>query len=189
MRPLRSASMAALRFCGVTPAAFRILPASLSFSSASANSRRSTVTKAIARLLAGLFGRIENAGRARDRDKLALRRRPTLSAACRARLRPPARPARELPPERSIRPAANPSGSSSRTFSRCSVANCWWPSRRAKDCADCTKPRARSVYFSKFIVVLPRPMTAPDISGSPKAARPDIMWVRLLQFEEGNGLI
>ena len=45
MRPLRSASMAALRFCGVTPAWLRILPASLSFSSASASSSRSTVTK------------------------------------------------------------------------------------------------------------------------------------------------
>src|SRR5262249_33181858 len=30
-------------------------------------------------------------------------------------------------------------------------ANCWCPSRNASDCADCTNPRARSVYFSKFI--------------------------------------
>ncbi len=37
--------MAALRFCGVTPALAKILPASLSFSIASASSRRSTVTK------------------------------------------------------------------------------------------------------------------------------------------------
>src|ERR1043166_9715626 len=37
--------MAALRFCGVTPARARILPASLSFSIASASSSRSTVTK------------------------------------------------------------------------------------------------------------------------------------------------
>ena len=43
---------------------------------------------------------------------------------------------RELPPERSISPAASPSGSSSKTFRRCSGANCWWPSRSASDCAD-----------------------------------------------------
>ena len=45
MRPLRSSSMAALSVCGVTPALARILPASLSFSMASASSSRSTVTK------------------------------------------------------------------------------------------------------------------------------------------------
>src|SRR3977135_4457050 len=37
--------MAALRFCGVTPAPERIFPASLSLSSAIASSSRSTVTK------------------------------------------------------------------------------------------------------------------------------------------------
>jgi hypothetical protein len=36
--------MAAFRFCGVVPALLRILPASLSFSMASASSSRSTVT-------------------------------------------------------------------------------------------------------------------------------------------------
>ena len=45
VRPLRRASMAALRFCGVTPARDSALPASLSFSTASASNRRSTVTK------------------------------------------------------------------------------------------------------------------------------------------------
>ena len=44
VRPLRRASMAALRFCGVTPARARILPASLSLSRASTSRRRSTVT-------------------------------------------------------------------------------------------------------------------------------------------------
>src|SRR6267143_474590 len=44
------------------------------------------------------------------------------------------------------------SGSSSSTLSRCSGANCWCPSRRARLCADWTKPRARSVYFSKSMV-------------------------------------
>ena len=44
VRPLRSALMAAFRFCGVTPALLKILPASLSFSTASASSSRSTVT-------------------------------------------------------------------------------------------------------------------------------------------------
>jgi len=37
--------MASLSFCGVTPAEARILPASTSFSTTSANSSRSTVTK------------------------------------------------------------------------------------------------------------------------------------------------
>jgi ATP-dependent Clp protease ATP-binding subunit ClpB len=45
VRPLRNASMAALRFCGVTPAVARILPASLCRSSARASSRRSALTK------------------------------------------------------------------------------------------------------------------------------------------------
>ncbi|MGY3426976.1 hypothetical protein ACVWZW_007480 [Bradyrhizobium sp. F1.13.4] len=45
VRPLRSASIAALRFCGVTPPLARIAPASLVFSSARPSSSRSTVTK------------------------------------------------------------------------------------------------------------------------------------------------
>ena len=46
--------------------------------------------------------------------------------------------------------AASPSLSSSKTLSMCSDENrC--PSRMASDCADWTKPRARSVYFSIFI--------------------------------------
>src|SRR5580704_12858594 len=52
-------------------------------------------------------------------------------------------------------PAASPSGSSSRTLSRCSGENCWCPSRCASDWADCTKPRLRSVYFSKFMFFVP----------------------------------
>src|SRR5690606_12610998 len=40
---------------------------------------------------------------------------------------------------------------SSRTFSTWPGASWGCPSRIASDCADCTKPRARSVYFSKFI--------------------------------------
>ena len=53
------------------------------------------------------------------------------------------------PPARWISPAAMPSGSSSSTLRRWSGPNCWWPSRKARLCAACTKPFARSVYFSK----------------------------------------
>jgi len=45
VRPLRKASIAALRDCAVTPALASALPASLSFSMARASRRRSTVTK------------------------------------------------------------------------------------------------------------------------------------------------
>src|SRR5258707_10509945 len=40
-------------------------------------------------------------------------------------------------------------------FRSCSGENCWCPSRTASDCADWMKPRARSVYFSIFIVLFP----------------------------------
>ena len=77
--------MAAFRFCGVTPALARILPASLSFSSASASSSRSTVTKlspafsaifsALSNSRAVAGGEIDLAGaRARDLRHLAERR-------------------------------------------------------------------------------------------------------------------
>ena len=67
-------------------------------------------------------------------------------------------------------PAASPSGSSSRTLSRCSGANCWWPSRSARLCADWTKPRARSVYFSKSIV------SSLGLSLSPRGADGTSSW-------------
>ena len=58
----------------------------------------------------------------------------------------------ELPPERSIKARRQPFRSSSKTLEvDRSGANCWWPSRRAIDCADWTNTLARSVYFSKFI--------------------------------------
>ena len=107
---------------------------------------------AVAGLLGDLLGLIEHARRGRARDRAGRRRRRRLSAFWRARPRRAASASRERPPERSISPAARPSGSSSRTLSRCSGANCWCPSRSASDWADCTKPRARSVYFSTFMV-------------------------------------
>ena len=63
VRPLRSASIAALRFCGVTPAWARILPASLSFSSASASKQPLDGDEAVA----GLLARPSRPGRTRAR--------------------------------------------------------------------------------------------------------------------------
>src|SRR5262249_3000459 len=60
--------------------------------------------------------------------------------------------AASFPPAALIRRAARPSSSSISTFSRCSGVNCWLPSRRASDCADWMKPRARSVNFSISII-------------------------------------
>ena len=54
-------------------------------------------------------------------------------------------PRADLPPARSISPAAMPSGSSSSTLRICSGVNCGWPSRIAMVCAACRKPCARSV--------------------------------------------
>ena len=59
--------MAALRFCGVTPARARILPASLSFSSASASSSRSTVTK-LSPAFSAIFSAWSNSARGRRRE-------------------------------------------------------------------------------------------------------------------------
>src|SRR4029077_1633766 len=142
--------MAALRFCGVTPAFFKILPASLSLSSASPSSSRSTVTNE-SPAFSPAFSAASNTRASAGARWSAPAPPPSTfgrfaSAASTAR-----KTSRELPPARSISPLAKPSGSSSRTFSRCSGANCWCPSRKASDWADCTKPRARSVYFSRFI--------------------------------------
>ena len=124
VRPLRSASMAALRFCGVTPALARILPASLSFSIASASSSRSTVTK-LSPAFSAIFSALSNTPRGRRREiDLAGAAARHLRHLAERRLDAAQAPARELPPERSIRPAARPSGSSSRTFRRCSGVNC-----------------------------------------------------------------
>ena len=40
--------------------------------------------------------------------------------------------------------------------------NCWCPSRSASDWADWMKPRARSVYFSRFISDLLDRRTGPE---------------------------
>jgi hypothetical protein len=68
--------MAALRFCGVTPALARILPASLSFSSATANKSRSTVTK-LSPAFSAIFSALSNsrAGRRRQIDLAGARAR------------------------------------------------------------------------------------------------------------------
>ena len=100
--------MAALRFCGVTPALARILPASLSFSSAMREQQPLDGDEAVAGLLRDLLGVVEQPrGRGCEID-LAGARRPTPSASCRAPLRRRPAPARELPPERSIRPGGQP---------------------------------------------------------------------------------
>ena len=104
----------------------------------------------IARLLGDLLGVVEHARRRRREIELAGaralhfrqfgERQLDLPQAPRANCRPPCRSGR---PHR-------PSSSSSSTFRRCSGVNCWWPSRSASDCALWTKPRARSVYFSRI---------------------------------------
>ena len=58
------------------------------------------------------------------------------------------------PPARAIRFDASPCSSSISAFSRCSGSTRWLFSRSAIVCAACTKPRARSVNFSKFMSCL-----------------------------------
>ena len=80
--------------------------------------------EAVAGLLAGLLGGVEHARQRRVEIDLAGAAAGDLRPLGERRLDRLQAPARELPPERSIRPAASPSGSSSRTLSRCSGANC-----------------------------------------------------------------
>jgi hypothetical protein len=67
----------------VTPALARILPASLFFSSASASSSRSTVTK-LSPAFSPAFSAVSNTRARPDRDRLGRRRRRKLSGAWRA---------------------------------------------------------------------------------------------------------
>ena len=91
--PCATVSMAALRFCGVTPALARILPASLSFSSAIASSSRSTVTK-LSPAFSAIFSALSNSRAVAGCEiDLAGARRPTPSASCRAPLRRRSAPA------------------------------------------------------------------------------------------------
>ena len=108
MRPLRRSLIAALSVCAVTPALARILPASAPFSSASATSSRSTVTKESPALSRDLLGVVEQPRGGRREIELAPRPSPAPSAACRARVRPAASASFERPPALSIRPAREP---------------------------------------------------------------------------------
>ena len=152
--------MAALRVCAVTPALARILAASAPFSSARATSSRSTVTKNRSPSRRA-FPRCRTGARWSAPDKAGPRPRLALLAVFRARLRLAASASRERPPALSIRPAARPSSSSRRTLRICSGVNCWWFSRIASDWALWMKPRARSVYFSRFIIFPSGPGPAP----------------------------
>ena len=167
MRPLRSASIAALRFCGVTPALAQDLAGLVVLLDREREQQPLDGDEAVARLLAGLLGGVEHARERRLEIELPGPAAFDLRDAWRAPPRPRSAPRASARRSGRSGPPPSPSGSSSSTFSRCSGANCWWPSRRASDCADCTKPRARSVYFSMFILYLPRPVPA-----APKA-RPD----------------
>jgi hypothetical protein len=60
VRPLRRLSIAAFRFCGVTPPFRRMLPASPSFSSVNPSNNRSTVTK-LSPALSAAFSAASNA--------------------------------------------------------------------------------------------------------------------------------
>ena len=64
----------------------------------------------VAGLLAGFFGGVENAGQRRRQDRSGRRRRRELSASWPSAASTACKAWRELPPERSIRPAASPSG-------------------------------------------------------------------------------
>ena len=65
----------------------------------------------------------------------------------------------------------------------CSGVNCWCPSRKASDWADCMKPLERSVYFSMFIDFcfrLPRLPEAQGVKSSSADQIWDAMYSRLL---------
>ena len=153
VRPLRRSSMAPFSVCGVTPALARMRAALVSFSSARASSSRSTVTKLSPAFWAIFSAPSKTRAVAGARYTCPAPDPPTFGSLARAssvcfsasRARPPAL---------SMSPDASPSPSSSSTLRMCSGVNCWLPSRRAIACADCTKPRARSVNFSKFILCL-----------------------------------
>ncbi len=153
MRPLRSASIAALRFCGVTPPLARIVPASLVFSSASAEQQPLDGDEAVAGLLAGLLGRIKGAGelgRQIDLPGTATADLRHLVQGVLGRLQN----CTGIAAGAVDQTGSQPSLSSSRTFRRCRVENCWCPSRITSDCADWMKPLERSVYLSMFMSFL-----------------------------------
>ena len=145
----------------------RILPASLSFSSASASSSRSTVTKLSPALSATFSAVVEHARQRRLEIELAGAAARTLgrlaSAASTA-----ASASREWPPERSISPAASPSGSSSSTLSRCSVRELLVPLAQGKRLRRLHETAGAVGVFSKFIRNSPAP--------SAQAARLGASW-------------
>ena len=167
MRPLRRSSIAALSTCGVTPALARILAASVPFSMRDREQQTLDRDIGIARLLRRSFRHCRRAARSSARYRAGRRPRPATFGSLPSASSVCVRASRELPPALSIRPLASPSGSSSSTLSRCSGVNCWLFSRTARDCALCTNPRARSVYFSKFI--LPRPPNGKAVHALPHA--------------------
>ena len=92
VRPLRNASMAALRFCGVTPARARIFAGVALLVERDCEQQPLDGDEAVAGLLGDLLRLVENRAPAPGPDRPARRRRPTPSAAWRARPRPPAAP-------------------------------------------------------------------------------------------------
>ena len=143
MRPWRMALIASFSADAVTPARARIFPASVSFSIASASSRRSTVTN-LSLALSAAFSAVSKS-RSSSRVACGWEAAPE-TLGCRAMTASTSRrTCADLPPARSISPAAMPSGSSNSAFRICSGVNCGCPSRIAMVCAACRKPCARSV--------------------------------------------
>ena len=131
--------------------------------------------EAVAGLLGGLLGGVEDARELRRRDRPGRRRRRRPSAAWRAPPRRRCSAWRELPPARSIRPGRQALGVVEQHLEQMLGRELLMALAQGQDCADCTKPRARSVYFSMFIVSAPSAHYGAGRSelndGSPKAAR------------------
>ena len=108
MRPLRSASIAALRFCGVTPARARISASIAVLFEREREQQPLDRHEAVAGLLGDLLGLVEHTRQAPGRDRPARRRRPRPSGRLASAASTAASASRERPPERSISPAARP---------------------------------------------------------------------------------
>ena len=144
--------MAALRFCGVTPARGEDLAGVAVLLQRERQQQPLDGDEAVAGLLGDLLGVVEHAAPSPAPDRPGRRRRPTPSASCRARPRPLVSAWRELPPERSIRPAARPSGSSSSTLSSARARTAGGP-RAAPAIARIERNRGRGRCISRYSCV------------------------------------
>ena len=158
--PCAAPSIAALRFCGVTPPLARIPPASLFLSSARPSSSRSTVTKlspAFSPAFSAASKARASSGREIDLAGAAAGNFRQLVQRVLGRLQDGAGIAAGAVDQTAGQPLIVVQ-QHFQHVQRSRTAG--GPSRTASDCADWTKPRERSVYFSMFIVSFPRPAAA-----------------------------